>query len=230
MKIRILGDIHGKFHAYKERIQDVDYSIQLGDFGFAQDWYKLIKFKINPKCHKIIPGNHEDYHGIRHDYTFGTDWGVRNFHGLEFFFIRGAWSIDQDYRIVGVSWWPQEEIEYKFLQMAIEQYNDEKPEIVITHECPGDHTGISTIMFQKQWVPNRTGLALQEMWNEHHPKLWVFGHWHKNMIMEFQGTTFVCLDELDYIDYNIEKNINWNIIEIKKQIIKIKNKRKPLKW
>jgi len=236
MKIRLVGDVHGKFHAYKERIlqEDVDASIQLGDFGFAQEWYKLIRHKIDPERHKIIPGNHEDYHGIRADYTFGTDWGTRNFHGLDFWFIRGAYSVDVEWRTIGISWWPQEEIEYKFLEMAIEQFSDEKPEIVLAHECPGDHTGISTLMFQKNFIPNRTASALNQMWNNHKPKLWIFGHWHENKVYDAMGTTFICLDELDYVDYEIEEHIgndiSWNIVKLKEQMRKLYNKRHPLRW
>jgi len=230
MKTRIIGDVHGKFHAYKERIQNIDSSIQLGDFGFNDTWKKLSQHKINHQRHKIIPGNHDDYNNINDLYTFGKDYGNVSFNDFNFFFLRGAWSIDQRHRTIGISWWSQEELEYKSLQMAIEEYCDTKPEIVITHECPGDYTGISVMMFKKSWINNRTGLALQNMWNYHKPKLWIFGHWHRNIVMDIKETTFICLDELDYVEYDSEKYIEWNIIKIKEQIQKLYNKRYPMKW
>jgi hypothetical protein len=83
-------------------------------------------------------------------------------------------------------------------------------------------------MFQKYWIPNRTGLALQNMWNRHHPKLWIFGHWHETISCDIQGTTFVCLDELDSVDYEIEEgignDIDWNIVQIREQIQKMKKR------
>ena len=147
MKIKIIGDVHGKFHAYKKLIQNADASIQIGDFGFGKHWNKLIEHKINSEQHKIIPGNHDDYNNMQKKYTFNKDFGNVNFNGLEFFFMRGAYSVDQYRRTIGVSWWPEEELEYKELQLAMEEYSDTNPEIVITHDCPGDHTGISTMMF-----------------------------------------------------------------------------------
>ena len=55
MKIRIIGDVHGKFHAYLGRIKDAEYSIQLGDFGMAKHWYSLVKHKVDSERHKIVP-------------------------------------------------------------------------------------------------------------------------------------------------------------------------------
>jgi len=223
LKIRIIGDVHGKVSAYHRLIKNTKYSIQVGDFGFKKDWDKLKKLRVNYEKHKIIPGNHDDYDNLNLDYTFNKDYGMINFAHPEFnfFFVRGAWSIDHKYRMLGRDLWEQEEIDYKELQLTIEQYGDEKPDIIFTHDCPGDHTGISTIMFQHNWTPNRTSLALQRMWDIHHPKLWVFGHWHQDLMYNCLGTTFICLGELSHIDYEIDdvgNDVDWNIMLIRKQI------------
>lgn len=224
--IKIIGDIHGKVDAYYQLIKDVPFSIQLGDFGFRHSWKWLEQNKINSDNHKIIVGNHDEYPYIN-KYIF-PDYGMVNFHGLDFYTIRGAFSVDKAYRTQGISWWPEEELSYNDLQKAIDDYTNSRPYIVISHECPGDHTGISTSMFQRRWIINRTGLAMQKMWNNYHPKLWIFGHWHRTMIYSIEGTTFVCLDELDSINYEINDNIgndiNWNIVNIRNQIKKIKNR------
>lgn len=237
--VRIIGDVHGKVHAYLERIKEVEYSIQLGDFGFAKEWAKLVTFKVNPNHHKIIPGNHDDYRGIKNFYTFGEDYGYAkwkvgggmNPQWFEFFMVRGAYSIDQKYRTPGVSWWEEEEISYNELQKAIDQYQIAQPEVVLTHDCPGGEDGVSSQMFNlfkgklfSELKPNRTATALEEMFNIHKPKLWIFGHWHETKIQEIQGTTFVALDELDYVDYDTEKTIEENIKNMKKQILKFRKK------
>ena len=233
--IKIIGDVHGFVHPYLAKIKDAECSIQLGDFGFAKEWYELEKQNINSSQHKIIPGNHEDYYGIREQYTFGKDFGDVSFNGLDFFFVRGAWSIDHAWRTAGVNWWYQEEIESERLEKAIELYADIKPDVMLTHDCPGDMVdGISSIMFGAMWYPNRTTSALHRMWQIHQPKLWMFGHWHKLMASPIRNTTFVCLDELSVVNYKIDhigNDIDWNIVQIKEQIDAIKRSRqKDVKW
>lgn len=235
MKIRIIGDVHGKFHAYLGRIKDAEYSIQLGDFGMAKHWYSLVKHKVDSERHKIVPGNHDDYSGLRDQYTFGKDYGEVDFHGFKFFFVRGAWSIDWKDRLIGVSWWEEEQLSYNELMNVIVEYEKVKPDIMITHELP--KVGIENI-FHKQFISdgigNRTAIALNQMFEIHKPKIWFYGHWHRNRIDNLLGTEFVCIDELDYIDYEIEEHlgndIDWNIVRIKEQIRKLYNKRYPVKW
>ena len=131
--VRIIGDIHGKFYAYKERIKDTKYSIQLGDFGFAKDWHSLVIHGVDHERHKIIPGNHDDYNGLRKQFLFEKDYGEVDFYGFKFFFVRGAWSIDWSYRIAGISWWEDEQLPYTTLMDAMNEYEQVKPDIMITH-------------------------------------------------------------------------------------------------
>ncbi len=228
MKIKIIGDIHGKFDAYKKVIADAEYSIQIGDFGFDMHWSKLARHKIDPDRHRIIPGNHDDYEYIANsarakEWTFGKDYGMQNFKGLDFFFVRGAWSIDKSYRTPEYDWWEAEEISADDLDLAIEEFCDVKPDIMITHECPGaTFDGISQVIFGVMWRPNRTSQALQRMWDVHKPKLWFFGHWHKTGFWSIRNTDFVCLGELDSVDYEIDENlgndVDWNVIQIREQV------------
>ena len=44
---------------------------------------------------------------------------------------------------------------------------------------------------------NTTTWALQELFNAHEPELWLFGHWHKSVTIQYGRTKFVCLDELE---------------------------------
>jgi len=129
-KITFIGDIHGNFKRYNQLVYKSEASIQIGDFGFAEDWFKLIHGRINHDEHKVLPGNHENY-----DYLNDTiilhnlgDYGNINFHGLDFFFVRGALSIDKDWRIPGISWWEDEELSYQKLFDAVTLYEEIKPE------------------------------------------------------------------------------------------------------
>jgi hypothetical protein len=235
MKIRIIGDVHGKFYPYLQKIRNEEYSIQLGDFGFAKSWYQLVTHKVDSERHKIIPGNHDDYKGLRDQYTFGKGYGEVDFYGFKFFFVRGAWSIDWSWRVAGVSWWEEEQLEYGELMNAINDYERVKPDIMITHECP--KIGIEQI-FKKDFINdgtgNRTATALEQMFEIHKPKIWFYGHWHMSRVDNLLGTEFICLDELDHIDYEIEEHIgndiNWNIVKIKEQIRSLYNKRHPIQW
>ena len=223
MNIKLIGDVHGYVYPYLAKIKDAEASIQVGDFGMGKDWFELEKQNIDSTKHKIIPGNHDDYYGLREQYTFGKDFGDVSFHGLDLFFVRGAWSIDYQMRIAGVSWWNQEEIEVERLEQAIELYVDLKPDVMFSHDAPGDWVdGVSTIMFGSLWHPNRTSSALHRMFQFHQPKMWFFGHWHKTMSGMIKNTLFTCIDELDVLNYNTEKSLNWNIDDIQRQVKKIR--------
>jgi len=222
--MKVIGDVHGKFFAYWEKIKQSQYSIQLGDFGFASDWYRLIGNKINSDNHKIIPGNHEDYYGIRNEYTFGKDYGDVNWHGLNFFFVRGAYSVDYNLRTIGLSWWPQEELSYQEFNKAIDLYESKRPEIMLSHDGPGE---IASTLNKRPYIKNRTGDALYRMFELHKPKIWIFSHWHYNTFETIDGTFFVVLDELSDIEYDTEKSVADNILLIEHQMI---HKRKPLRW
>jgi hypothetical protein len=41
---------------------------------------------------------------------------------------------------------------------------------------------------------------LQNMFEQHQPRLWVFGHHHVSWHMEMNGTTFRCLNELEIME------------------------------
>jgi len=215
LKIKIIGDVHGKVSAYNRIIKTATHSIQLGDFGFKQEWEKLTKNRINYEKHKIIPGNHDAYDHINLNHTFGKDYGLINFDGFKFFFLRGAFSTDKKYRTEGVDWFQEEEVSYNNLWDAFKLYETEKSDIILTHDCPDS---VIPFLFNRYGNKNRTTTILSDMFEIHKPKLWIFGHWHETTNREILGTEFVCLAELDYIEYDTEQNIEWNIEQIKKQI------------
>ena len=193
--ITIIGDVHGKYKRYHEIIREKDrhpYTIQLGDFGFKYDTLS----NIDSTKHLILPGNHDNY-DICYNYPhFMGDYGYTSLNGVEFFYYRGAYSIDRDSRTIGIDWWKQEQVDIEGFMKARELYRLKKPDIVLTHDCPEflvrDYIGPEGIIYQ-----NITNWALGELYNIHQPKLWIHGHHHTSKTTIYGNTKFVCLDELE---------------------------------
>jgi hypothetical protein len=195
-QVALIGDVHGKYKRYHEIIREKDrypHTIQLGDFGFD---YETLK-NVDPKHHVFIGGNHDNYDKVNDVSNYLGDFGhVVNFNGIDFFFYRGAWSIDKIYRTIGIDWWEKEQLSIEGFMKARELYRQVKPDIVLTHDCPE--------MISQYLIPpgariyqNNTGWALGELFNIHQPKIWRFGHWHKKWSMQIGNTNFRCLDELE---------------------------------
>lgn len=192
----IIGDVHGKINSYWKLLQKYQQrykSIQVGDFGLikAHKW-----FLKNMDCDKdkVCFGNH--------DYTPYLDraHSLGNFTYMpeeKLMSIRGAWSCDKDSdnRIEGLDWFADEEMNYQQALECFDLFAEKKPEIVVSHQCP--------IQIQNQFLASYeypkavTTNLLQHCFEEHQPKLWVFGHHHKHIDETVNGTRFVCLEELE---------------------------------
>ena len=202
-KITVIGDVHGKYERYHRIIRETErypYTVQLGDFGFKYDTLK----NVDHNKHIIIGGNHDNYDICGRYPHFLTDYGyVSNFNGIDFFYYRGAYSIDKSYRTIGISWWEQEQVTIEEFMKARELYRSIKPDIMITHDCP-EQIAYKMIPVGDRVYQNNTTWALQELLNIHEPKLWLFGHWHKSTTIQYGRTKFVCLDELETYDIIVE--------------------------
>jgi hypothetical protein len=198
--LTIIGDVHGKYDHYHKiirRTEDHPYTVQLGDFGFKYDTLN----SVDHTKHVIIGGNHDNYDICNNYPHFLSDYGYMvNFNGIDFFYYRGAYSIDRQYRTVGVDWWGKEQVSIDQFMEARKLYSQIKPDIMITHDCP-DFMVPYYIGFDKVVYQNITNWALGELWNIHQPKLWLHGHHHQNKITTYGNTEFVCLNELEI--YNI---------------------------
>ena len=232
--LRLIGDVHGDYPAYKRLLREARYSIQLGDLGF--DYSDIAD--VDPEYHKFLPGNHEGYHkelqeGVRPEEVQGDrfyeivgeqvyryvrlppnflgHYGVWKIpecrpEGLrgEVFFVRGANSIDRRYRTFGVDWFHEEQLGYTEFNEAIRAYEQAKPDFVVSHDCPA--------MFLQDLVGGTwghlehtmTNAGLQRMWEIHEPKLWVFAHHHRKWRFRRGRTLFVCLNILSVMDFNEE--------------------------
>jgi hypothetical protein len=199
-KIIFLGDIHGEFNIIFNVCKKYPkYSvISIGDVGLG--FPKIINFhtgkpfkqdpKKFPNNFKFIRGNHCNpivsklYPNYLGDYGYNKE--------LDLFFISGAWSIDVNLRIPGEDWWYEEELDYPELQKAIDLYKKIKPKIVVSHTCPSVIARI--ICPPPEYYGSKTESALGYMFNEHKPKYWIFGHWHREWQKNILGTEFICLD------------------------------------
>jgi predicted phosphodiesterase len=194
--LRVIGDVHGKFNQYAHLIKDLEYSVQLGDMGL--NYEKLEEKGLDANKHKFIRGNHDNFQqysaNALPDYFGNTYLG-----DIPFFYISGADSIDKQWRIPYVSWWPEEEMGYTMGEECIDMFAEQKSRIVLSHTCP-------TVCLQngligdKPILKSATSEILSQCLEAHKPEVWIFGHFHKNWAYRTDKTRFVCLNELQYVD------------------------------
>ena len=229
-KIRIIGDCHGCINKRNrlpdkptyielcEQLGPDDYSVQLGDMGFN---YKGLN-RLDHNRHVFIPGNHDNYTQLLNNevpYSLGN-YGMNGLGPFTFFIVRGAFSIDAKLRIRDEklngqkSWWIEEELNHTQGLNCLEHYERFKPDVVMSHDCPytvSKMIGNPDILLAFGFSINMTTSSqelMQQMFDIHQPKLWLFGHYHVNEKFRYHGTRFICVGERSYIDFNE----NWEII------------------
>jgi predicted phosphodiesterase len=190
----VIGDVHGHHADYLDLIDNTDYSVQVGDFGL--NWDTL--HQVDSNRHKIIAGNHDNY-TVAHTFPhyFG-DFGLANHGGVTFFFVRGERSVDAHLRTEDLTWWRAEELDMATAYNALAAYEAARPDIVISHGCPGDVVPIFCTNPGKIQL-SRTAQLLDSMLEVHRPKLWLFGHHHNSETFMERGCEFQCLNELETV-------------------------------
>lgn len=213
--VRFIGDVHGKFKQYRKIIKDVPYSIQVGDMGVGF-YHEDGTPRSNPPHsamrkgrHYFIRGNHDNpevcsYHSQYIDDNSTTDYLFMQ-NSPKVYFHGGGLSVDRHKRVEGINWWADEEVSTEKLYRAVDTYTAFAPDIVVTHDCP---SSIADIIMgsdkAKQQRPSITRFAFESMLSFHRPKMWIFGHWHKNVMFTVEGTWFICLNELNYMDLDLK--------------------------
>jgi hypothetical protein len=207
--ITIIGDVHGKTETYQKLIRRLppdQPSIQVGDMGIG---FKGVGLDKMPPHHGWFRGNHDDPAKCQKTTNYLGDWGYLPQYDI--FYVAGAYSIDNAFRIEGVSWWSDEELSYAQFSEAIDEYARIKPRFVLSHEAPEK---ISAALLYDLMSPyftakaacqsSRTCSALQYMFELHQPKEWVFGHYHVNKQLESNGTLFTCVAELSTYELKLD--------------------------
>jgi predicted phosphodiesterase len=195
----IVGDVHGNFRTYRHNLMtDKDISVQLGDFGLGFVGHKDPKYI--PENWYFIRGNHDNPEVCKKYPNYLGDFGYKklsdHLYGLDFFFVSGAWSIDQHLRTIGVDWWKNEELSIPQGQECLNLWEELKPDICLSHDGPD----VATDKYKfGQKIPTRTGQLLQQMFEIYKPKVWCFGHYHIDDHFTIDGTEFHVLDELSTV-------------------------------
>ena len=182
--------------------------------------YDFLREHVDEERHRFVPGNHEAYDSLPPHAL--TDYGIETVGGIEFFFVRGAYSIDKALRLRQERergwklWWEQEELTKAAMGAALTAYEESRPRIVLSHSAP---TQIASSIGKRavggqphaagQGVcTTRTSELLQAMFRAHTPELWVFGHFHQSWRDTAEGTLFVCLPELGYVDLSSDGQLS----------------------
>lgn len=195
-QITLIGDVHQKYRRYHEIIREKDhheYTIQIGDFGLSK--YETLD-NVDPNKHRIIKGNHDNQELAKNYPHFYDDYGYTTLNGISFYFYRGAYSIDRQYRTIGIDWWEDEQNNIETFMKARELYREIKPDIFLAHDCP-DFMVPQYIGPHAKRYENITGWALGELYKIHQPKLFIHGHYHVSKTTQYGDTKFVCLNELE---------------------------------
>lgn len=193
--ITVLADVHGKYRRMHEIIREKDrheHIVQIGDLGF--DFSTLDH--VDPDKFKIVGGNHDNYDKIIKIPHYLGDYGYTTLNGISFYFYRGAYSIDRQYRTIGIDYWSNEENNIETFMKARELYREIKPDIFLAHDCPDFMVPQYIGPYAKRYE-NITGWALGELYKIHQPKLFIHGHYHVSKTTQYGDTKFVCLNELE---------------------------------
>jgi hypothetical protein len=190
--MRFIGDTHSKWDQYLPLTEGVD-SIQVGDFGIG---FREVP-DLNSRA-RFIRGNHDSPELARNHPNWIKDGLIEN----DMMLIGGAFSIDREWRTEGVDWWADEELTMTELQQLIDIAIAVKPRVIVTHDCPAC---IIPYLFPRALpVRSRSQQAFDALLLSVKPTLWIFGHWHLDRDVTIDGTRFICLDELSYIDVDLD--------------------------
>lgn len=211
--IIITGDVHGEIDIKKlttkqfpesKFLNKEDYLIICGDVGaiwgnsgtdkYLQKWYQN-----KPWTTLWIDGNHENFdliekypvkiwnggkvHLINKSFIHLMRGQVYNINGKNFFTMGGGVSYDKMMRTQGISWWSQEEINFKEMEEAyknLEKVNF-KVDYVISHSAPSDLIPFIGIYKNKDSVCDN----LQKIKDKIKFKEWYFGHYHIDEDFDF---------------------------------------------
>jgi hypothetical protein len=219
--LRIIGDVHGQVtlndlytreaRPYLDIISEAPYSVQIGDMGDGETYGQLVA-SVDATRHCFFPGNHDHYDRLP-PHSLG-DFGTVCWGEVDFFFIRGAESIDRE-KLIGLGqqlgktlWFEQEQLTDEQMDAAEREYLRVRPKIVLSHDAP---TEIAEFAWQHarrlgapnpglRFQPSRTNAFLTRLMEHHPPKLWLFGHHHRDWTYRESNTLFVCVGELSHVD------------------------------
>jgi|ERR1700691_112762 len=193
----IIGDVHALFSQYESIIYSESFlegdkakTLVIGDFGIGFNNPPINVMKMGN--HRYFRGNHDNPTMCKEDPFCIKDGTLHE--GI--FCVGGAYSIDKYRRTEGIDWWHDEELTINEFNNIINDYENIKPDVVATHDCPAN---VKSYLIKKSFDAgdSRTQQALETMFTIHKPSIWFFGHWHMSFDKIIGGTRFICLNELE---------------------------------
>ena len=132
-----IGDVHGFKTKYNHIIKTIGKpTFQIGDFGIGlgpwpgNEMYDLDAMRQGG--HHFGRGNHDNPFLCTENPMFVPDGVMLE----DFYWIGGAMSADRNNRIEGVDWWPEEELSIGQFSKIMDDYEQKKPDILVSHDCP----------------------------------------------------------------------------------------------
>ena len=224
--IYITGDTHGEHGRFLgnnmgDRVwTQADYLIVCGDFGYlfgntaAEQRFLDRLEREKPYTICFCDGNHDCFPAI---YAYPQEeWNGGQVHRIRknivhlmrgqiftleektFFAFGGAYSIDRDLRVEGISWWPEEQPTAEEQAIGLEnlQKHDFKVDYIITHTAPQET--VDRLIAKQPWSV-RSGFTMShrdynlmgylgEILLKTEFKHWFFGHWHFNTTVDDKST------------------------------------------
>lgn len=217
MRILILGDTHASrrhvaFAAKIAKDQRCSCIIQLGDWGFTWPGCPnfLTELQDILEAHDMpmlwLDGNHDNYDDLK-DRGFweandmcpfedanmvqyiprGCVWEMD---GVSFMALGGAYSIDQDRRVEGQSWWRDELITFADqVRCGVSMDLHGKPiDVFLSHDCPEGVRRLETYLelttkqfgidYKMDQASRANRAALRRVVEEARPKRLYHGHYH----------------------------------------------------
>lgn len=193
--VLFVGDAHGNLAYMRYALQlarevEVDLVIQVGDFGFwpSKSFSSIVNndFIEAEMPLWVIRGNH-DFTGDAYQYlktptfepglTLISDGWKTEIDGVAVGFLGGAVSVDQDARIMGRSWWPDEITSDDNVSAAL--FNG-PVDVWVTHDA------VFRPPMKEEWQFPRYIKDQLEIQSEKmrklfltlKPRLHIHGHWH----------------------------------------------------
>lgn len=227
--IYITGDTHGEREkidnlAIQLELQDGDYLIVAGDFGFIFNnnyLEELILNELSTKPFKIlfVDGNHECFpaifrypeemwnggkvHKIRENIYHLMRGQVFEIEGKKIFTMGGAYSIDRHNRKLNLSWWESELPSLKEMEEAKKNLalHDYKVDYIITHTLP---SSVKLLMGYEVSQEHEEDADFTDFLDEVREKTsykrWFAGHFHMNKIVSPADNMIVLYEGVQILD------------------------------
>lgn len=188
-------------------------TVQIGDYGIFDGEDVRTLRKLRPRdgyTDWFFRGNHDNPELCLAQPSCLGDFGVVPGYP-DIMFFAGAESVDVapnpengwPGRVEGKSWWKNEQLSEDQMQQAYDLYEQVKPRVVLSHECPS--RCYAALVFRHHFAvwksaQNRTAAFLDNLVALHRPERWYFGHHHQSRGFDMDGTKYRCVDELEVVE------------------------------